>query len=176
MALATAEYNIEIWEKNEDSWQKSSEWQAHNGTVLKVRWAHPEYGNLLASCSNDRTVMIWEQRQTEAGMTWARVRDQLAYNDVVEDIQFAPKHQGLQIAICISNGEIKILEADLSNLASWNPVAAFETSQLGSNCIAWSPSSMHSAMLVVGNNCLEQGSQKFPHVRQTQPEMLQLWA
>jgi hypothetical protein len=34
---------------------------------------------------------------------------------------------GLELAVCISNGEVKILEADLSNLASWNEIQKFET-------------------------------------------------
>ena len=29
------------------------------GTVWKVVWAHPDFGQLLATCSQDRTVKIW---------------------------------------------------------------------------------------------------------------------
>ena len=31
----------------------------HQSPVWKVDWAHPEYGQLVASCSFDRTVVIW---------------------------------------------------------------------------------------------------------------------
>ena len=35
--------------------------QAHDATVSKVSWAHPEFGSIIASSSFDRTVKIWEQ-------------------------------------------------------------------------------------------------------------------
>lgn len=35
--------------------------QAHDASVSKVCWAHPEYGTIIASSSFDRTVKIWEK-------------------------------------------------------------------------------------------------------------------
>jgi nucleoporin SEH1 len=37
--------------------------QAHDGSILRVTWAHPEYGQVIASCSFDRTVRIWEEQE-----------------------------------------------------------------------------------------------------------------
>eukprot|EP00948_MAST-09A_sp_MAST-9A-sp1_P000920 g920.t1 len=42
-------------------WQLVADWRAHQGAVWRVDWAHPEYGTILASCSFDRTVCIWEE-------------------------------------------------------------------------------------------------------------------
>jgi nucleoporin SEH1 len=42
-------------------WQLQYEWTAHQASVWKVTWAHPEYGLLVASCSFDRTVIVWEE-------------------------------------------------------------------------------------------------------------------
>lgn len=36
--------------------------QTHSGSVLRVTWAHPEYGQVLATCSFDRTVGVWEEQ------------------------------------------------------------------------------------------------------------------
>ena len=36
--------------------------QTHSGSVWRVTWAHPEYGQALATCSFDRTVGIWEEQ------------------------------------------------------------------------------------------------------------------
>ena len=36
--------------------------QTHSGSVWRVTWAHPEYGQVLATCSFDRTVCIWEEQ------------------------------------------------------------------------------------------------------------------
>ena len=39
--------------------------QTHSGSVWKVTWAHPEFGQVLASCSFDRTAAVWEEQGTE---------------------------------------------------------------------------------------------------------------
>lgn len=36
--------------------------QTHSGSVWRVTWAHPEYGQVLATCSFDRTVGVWEEQ------------------------------------------------------------------------------------------------------------------
>lgn len=36
--------------------------QTHSGSVWKVTWAHPEFGQVLASCSFDRTAAVWEEQ------------------------------------------------------------------------------------------------------------------
>ena len=41
----------------------------HEGPVWQVAWAHPMYGNILASCSYDRKVIIWKEN---AG-TWEKL-------------------------------------------------------------------------------------------------------
>lgn len=38
--------------------------QTHSGSVWKVTWAHPEFGQVLASCSFDRTAAVWEEQGT----------------------------------------------------------------------------------------------------------------
>jgi len=34
---------------------------AHQNAIWRLSWAHPEYGQLLASCSDDHTICIWEE-------------------------------------------------------------------------------------------------------------------
>ena len=38
--------------------------QTHSGSVWKVTWAHPEFGQVIATCSFDRTAVVWEERGT----------------------------------------------------------------------------------------------------------------
>ena len=35
--------------------------QTHSGSVWRVTWAHPEFGQVIASCSFDRTAAVWEE-------------------------------------------------------------------------------------------------------------------
>lgn len=34
---------------------------AHQNAIWRLSWAHPEFGQLLASCSDDHTICIWEE-------------------------------------------------------------------------------------------------------------------
>ena len=38
---------------------------SHEGPVWQVAWAHPMFGNLLASCSYDRRVIVWKEAGNE---------------------------------------------------------------------------------------------------------------
>ncbi|KAF8755447.1 WD40 repeat-like protein [Rhizoctonia solani] len=62
LATGGIDQKIKIWKLNELTgvWSMVDEWKAHDAPVAKIAWAHPEYGTLLASCSYDRTVKIWE--------------------------------------------------------------------------------------------------------------------
>lgn len=44
-----------------DEWHCTADWKTHAGSVWKVNWAHPEFGQILATCSFDRTAAIWEE-------------------------------------------------------------------------------------------------------------------
>ncbi|KAL3800876.1 hypothetical protein ACHAW5_002027 [Stephanodiscus triporus] len=41
----------------------ANEWQAHRGPVNGLSWAHPEFGQLLATAGADHAVVIWEERE-----------------------------------------------------------------------------------------------------------------
>lgn len=48
--------------------------QSHGGPVWKVVWAHPEFGQILATCSFDRSVIIWEETgEFRKYITWAHL-------------------------------------------------------------------------------------------------------
>ena len=36
--------------------------QTHYGSVWRVTWAHPEFGQVLATCSFDNTAAVWEEQ------------------------------------------------------------------------------------------------------------------
>lgn len=48
----------------------------HEGPVWQVAWAHPTYGNILASCSYDRKVIIWK----EENGTWDKMYKYTGHN------------------------------------------------------------------------------------------------
>ena len=44
--------------------------QCHSGSVWRVTWAHPEFGQVLATCSFDRTVAVWEEQGNGRLLLW----------------------------------------------------------------------------------------------------------
>jgi WD40 repeat protein len=89
LATCSSDQKIKVWDLDENGdWMLSAEWkvcspfeqvisfaqffssfQAHSGSVWQLDWAHPEFGQVLASCSYDRQVTIWE----ETGMNFGGV-------------------------------------------------------------------------------------------------------
>lgn len=133
------------------SWTLRESWKGHDAPALKISWAHPEFGSLFATCSFDKTVKIWEEVLTvnvstsvphtfqvegaaqerapkvQTGNRWverARIND---FRSPVQDIQFAPHHQGLKLATISSDGIVRIYEATTpSNTSSWTLVDEFD--------------------------------------------------
>jgi nucleoporin SEH1 len=48
--------------------------QAHDAPLLRLAFAHPLHGALIASCSHDRTVRVWEEpsASTSSGTAGSR--------------------------------------------------------------------------------------------------------
>ncbi|CAN0083505.1 unnamed protein product [Ectocarpus fasciculatus] len=92
---------------------------AHQSTLWKVDWAHPCFGKqLLATCSQDRTVKIWEEHSEAAPghersgigpsrgapARWIVATTLKDSRYGVVDVKFAPRHLGLRIASASEDG------------------------------------------------------------------------
>lgn len=71
LATASSDYNITIFEIiGENQYNQIERLTGHEGPVWQVSWAHPKFGVILASCSYDRSIIIY--RESPPG-TWSRV-------------------------------------------------------------------------------------------------------
>ncbi|CAG8570258.1 6936_t:CDS:2 [Paraglomus occultum] len=142
-------------------WEDVATWKAHDGSILRVAWAHPEYGQVIASCSFDRTVRIWEEQEYEPKNSDNRfgMRARLPESkSAVQDIEFAPNALGLKLAAVAADGSIRIYEAmEVTNLKKWTLLEEFNVSGSihmkeaeGNYCISWCPSRFHASMIAVG--------------------------
>ncbi|KAJ3400336.1 epoxide hydrolase, soluble (sEH) [Chytriomyces hyalinus] len=167
IATCSSDQRIKVWRLKESSaidaemtpeWTTVDSWKAHDGSIAKVAWAHPEFGNVIASCSLDRTVKIWEEHENEplnSGRRWKLKATIADCKAMVQGIEFAPHHLGLKLATCSADGWVRIYEAaDIMNIANWTLSGEFEaapgskeTDQL---CISWCPSRLQPQQLVVG--------------------------
>ncbi|PNI28305.1 SEH1L isoform 5, partial [Pan troglodytes] len=134
--------------------------KTHSGSVWRVTWAHPEFGQVLASCSFDRTAAVWEEIVGESNdklrgqSHWVKRTTLVDSRTSVTDVKFAPKHMGLMLATCSADGVVRIYEApDVMNLSQWSLQHEISC-KLSCSCISWNPSSSraHSPMIAVGSD------------------------
>lgn len=139
-------------------WIVVASWKAHSGSVWRLTWAHPEFGTVLATCSFDRTVCVWEEtigEKTTPTMTpikrWVRRTNLVDSRTSVTDCKFGPKSQGLVLATCSADGMIRIYEApDIMNLSQWT--LSFDVScKIPLSCLTWNQSMfrLHNPMIAV---------------------------
>lgn len=176
LATCSSDQCINVWEKHPDSPSLvlNDSWQAHDCSVLKVRWAHPEFGNLVISSSLDRTVKIWEEQQdqpAQLGKRWKEKARLVDSKGTVLDVQFAPRHLGLTLATVAEDGIVRIYQAkDVTDVGCWALIHEFEaTGKIlddveeylersnageGNNksfCLAWCPSRYQFPMMAISS-------------------------
>eukprot|EP00128_Syssomonas_multiformis_P015646 Colp12_sorted_trinity150504_noHs@6268 len=157
LCTCSSDHQIMVWDQDaQGGWVCTAKWKAHQGSVWRVCWSHPEFGQVLASCSFDRTVAIWEESDPgnkKGSGTWIKRTSLVDSRNSVKDIEFSPKHWGLKLATCSSDGWVRIYEApDVMNLTHWSSMSEFEAHKGGCNCLSWNPSRFHAPMLAIGTN------------------------
>lgn len=151
--------SFQVWDKDENNkWVVSSSWKAHSGSIWRLSWAHPEFGQVIATCSFDRTVSVWEENlgdkvtPTMAPMKrWTRRTTLVDSRTSVTDVKFAPKHLGLLLATASADGIIRIYEApDIMNLSQWSLQHEISC-KLPLSCLSWSKSlfRLHAPLIAV---------------------------
>lgn len=138
----------QIWDEDgQGKWSVTSSWKAHSGSIWRVSWAHPEFGQVVATCSFDRTASVWEEvigekvSSTNAPTRrWVRRTTLVDSRTSVTDVEFAPKYLGLVLATASADGIIRIYEApDIMNLSQW-PVQHEIANKLPLSCLSWNTS------------------------------------
>ena len=78
----------------------------HEAPVWRVTWAHPKFGNLLASCSYDQKVFIWKETNNK----WNRIHQYTGHTSSVNCVTWAPHELGLLLATASSDGSFTMLQ------------------------------------------------------------------
>ncbi|KAJ4473747.1 WD40 repeat-like protein [Lentinula aciculospora] len=103
--------------KGKGKWVLKDEWKAHDAPISHLAWAHPEFGDVLASAGFDRTVKIWE-RQIRAG--WQETAVLLDARGSTRQVEFAPNVFGLKVAVVSTDGYLRVYDClDQTRLDAW---------------------------------------------------------
>lgn len=159
MATCSSDHSVQVWDINDKGeWHCTASWKTHSGSVWRVTWAHPEFGQVLASCSYDRMAAIWEE---VAGSTtpcqkrqghWTKRATLVDSRTSVTDVKFSPRFLGLKLATCSADGNVRIYEApDLTDLTTWEIQDQIMT-KMSCSCLSWNPSRLNPATIAVGSD------------------------
>lgn len=157
VATASSDQHVKVFDLDTatQTWVLNDLWKAHDSSVVKLSWAHPEFSScrILASCSYDRTVKLWQEVPEELqglGRRWMRLATlAVELYGPIYDVQFAPLHLGLKLACIGSDGIVRVYEsvepADLSVWSLTAEIPILDTqlpakSLQSSFCIEWCPS------------------------------------
>ncbi|KAL3687587.1 hypothetical protein R1sor_013896 [Riccia sorocarpa] len=130
MAAGMSDGSVHIYEPlkgTNSDYSCSNRWKAHEVAVAKLVWAPSEYGDVIACCSKDGTMSIWEEiEDAEKRDVWqlcARFADTKA---PVLDLQFANCASGLKLVAAGADAHLRVYEAtDVLELKHWQLQAEF---------------------------------------------------
>ncbi|KAI6653796.1 Nucleoporin seh1-like isoform X2 [Oopsacas minuta] len=158
LATCSADQHVCVWDTKADGqWECTTKFPAHKGPIWRIDWAHPQFGQLLVTCSFDCCVSIWQEntRIDSAGkhtLQWDKEITRLDSQSSVSDVRFAPHYYGLKFASCSYNGYVRIYEAkDIMRLNDWTLSHEFQSLN-GASSICWSQSSLFHMLLAVGSD------------------------
>jgi protein transport protein SEC13 len=137
LATASSDRTIKIFDVAQDGSQSMvADIPAHEGPVWRISWAHPKFGNLLASCSYDKKVAIWREQGPDqyGNAQWVKVYEKM-FDSSVGAVSWAPPEFGLALAAGIADGKIAVISFVENNWQDYS----FEANAGGVNAVSWGP-------------------------------------
>jgi protein transport protein SEC13 len=104
---------------------------SHEGAVWCVSWAHPKYGNILASAGYDGKVLIWREQNNQ----WQKLFDFALHKASVNMVSWSPHESGCLLACASSDGNVSVLEFKDNSFDH----TTFPAHGLGVNSVSWAP-------------------------------------
>ncbi|KAJ3101668.1 GTPase-activating protein S13 [Phlyctochytrium planicorne] len=161
LATCSSDRTIRIFDVEPEGHKLASVLEGHEGPVWQVAWAHPKFGNVLASCSYDTRVFIWRELDGQ----WVKAKEHLGHSSsgmiqfkidlccfegadfretLVNSLAWAPHEQGLVLATGSSDGKISVLT--YKEDGTWD-AATINAHSIGVNSVSWAPSAIPGSLI-----------------------------
>ncbi|KAH8335413.1 hypothetical protein KR074_001497 [Drosophila pseudoananassae] len=134
LATCSSDGSVRIFHSRKNN-KALAELKGHQGPVWQVAWAHPKFGNILASCSYDRKVIVWKSTTPR---DWSKLYEYSNHDSSVNSVDFAPSEYGLVLACASSDGSISVLTCN-TEYGSWDAKKIPNAHTIGVNAISWCP-------------------------------------
>lgn len=136
LATCSSDKTIRIYSTSTGNHSLLATLEGHDGPVWQVSWAHPCFGNLLASCSYDKKVIIWKEKEPN---TWVKHYEFDGHESSVNSISWAPREFGLILATAGADGAVCFITSHDGG-KSWETKRISKAHAVGCNAVSWSPS------------------------------------
>lgn len=141
LATCSSDQSVKIYNLKSGTHTLVADLKGHQGPVWQISWAHPKFGNLLASCSYDRRVIIWK----EAG-EWVKFYEYSNHDSSVNSVAWAPHQFGLILACGSLDGTISILTY-IPETNTWESKRIMGAHTSGCNAVSWYPAATNITVL-----------------------------
>lgn len=142
--FASASYDdtVKIWMNNEDDWYCSETLSGHDSTVWDV--CFDTTGNYIASCSDDKSVLVWQYNKPSTGRegdvgvrSWAQLQKLSGdHTRTIYSVSWSPS--GL-LASGGADNSIHIYRFDPSDKKLRHVLALPKAHSADVNCVAFKP-------------------------------------
>lgn len=110
---------------------------SHYNSINDISWSHPKFGNYIASCGNDNSIIIWKETSKN---NFEKIISFSKHNDKITSIEFAPFEYGL-ILLCSSLDSLISIYMFKKEKNNWINYI-FNTEYKSVNFISWGPSNL----------------------------------
>lgn len=146
LATASSDRSVKIFEVKGQSQHQIAELKGHEGPVWQVDWAHPKYGNLLASAGYDRKIFIWKEDENSG--SWNKIYEYNGHDSSVNSVNWAGHELGLILAAGSSDGSISVIT--YNNNGGWDVEKINNAHTIGCNSVSWEKSPSNIKRFVSG--------------------------
>jgi protein transport protein SEC13 len=167
LATCSSDRTIKIFEIEGETQRLTETLKGHDGAVWCVSWAHPKYGNILASAGYDGKVLIWREQNG----AWQRIYDFSLHKASVNVVSWSPHEAGCVLACASSDGNVSVLEFKDNN--SWEH-SIFHAHGLGVNSVSWAPATNPGSIVSSKPSPKSTGNRRF--VTGGSDNALKIWA
>jgi len=140
LATASSDRTIRIFDVDGEHHRLLETLKGHEGPVWQVAWAHPKFGNILASCSYDGRVIIWKEQTG----SWSKIKEHSIHTASVNAVSWAPHELGPILACASSDGKVSVLS--YKDDGNWE-LSIFDAHAIGTNAVTWAPATIPGALV-----------------------------
>ncbi|OIW24390.1 WD40 repeat-like protein [Coniochaeta ligniaria NRRL 30616] len=174
LATCSSDRTIKIFEIEGESQRLLETLKGHEGAVWCVSWAHPKYGNILASAGYDGKVIIWREgapsaQQQQSGSTatasgaWSLLYPFALHKASVNTVSWSPHEAGCLLACASSDGCVSVLEFKETSTSASQPFehTIFPAHGLGVNAVSWAPAAAPGSIVSSSPGPTAAGNRRF---------------